>query len=127
MGDVGALVIGSKLGKHPLLPAVSPNKSIEGCVGGLCFSIVTALLCRHFLPEFPQFAWMHIAAMGAFFGALGQIGDLSELMIKRDCNVKDSGKFLPGLGGVLDLIDSLLFSAPAFYLYISSVLSVAAM
>jgi phosphatidate cytidylyltransferase len=61
--------------------------------------------------------------MGAFFGCLGQLGDLSESLIKRDCGVKDSGKFLPGMGGVLDVIDSLLFSAPAFYLYMSSTLN----
>jgi phosphatidate cytidylyltransferase len=60
--------------------------------------------------------------MGAFFGGLGQLGDLSESLIKRDCNVKDSGKMMPGMGGVLDIIDSLLFSAPAFYLYMSSTL-----
>jgi phosphatidate cytidylyltransferase len=60
--------------------------------------------------------------MGLFFGAMGQLGDLSESLIKRDCNIKDSGKFLPGMGGVLDIIDSLLFAAPAFYLYMSSVL-----
>ena len=61
-------------------------------------------------------------AVGAFFGAMGQLGDLSESLLKRDCQVKDSGKLLPGMGGVLDVIDSLLFSAPAFYLYMSAVL-----
>ena len=61
--------------------------------------------------------------MGAFFGMIGQLGDFSESLIKRDCNVKDSGKLFPGMGGVLDVIDSLLFSAPAFYLYMSAVLN----
>ena len=60
--------------------------------------------------------------MGACFGGIGQLGDLSESLMKRDCEVKDSGKLLPGMGGVLDVIDSLLFSAPAFYLYMSAVL-----
>ncbi len=61
--------------------------------------------------------------MGAFFGGIGQLGDLSESLMKRDCNVKDSGKLLPGMGGVLDMIDSLLFSVPAFYLFMSAALN----
>ena len=69
-----------------------------------------------------KFPLWHVSLIGAFFGGIGQLGDLSESMIKRDCNVKDSGKLLPGMGGVLDVIDSLLFSAPAFYLYMSSTL-----
>ena len=124
-GDIGALFVGSRFGKNPLLPRVSPNKSVEGSLGSIGFSVVTAVLFRSFLPEFVHFSTIHVALMGAFFGALGQLGDLSESLIKRDCNVKDSGKLLPGMGGVLDVIDSLLFSAPAFYLYMSSALDVA--
>ncbi|MCK5214768.1 MAG: phosphatidate cytidylyltransferase [Candidatus Omnitrophica bacterium] len=123
MGDIGALLIGSWIGKHPLLPRVSPNKSIEGGAGSLVFSVVTALLVRSFLPEAIDFKLWHVALMGAFFGGIGQLGDLSESLMKRDCNVKDSGKLLPGLGGVLDIIDSLLFSAPSFYLYMSALLA----
>ena len=121
-GDIGALLIGSRYGKHPLLPRISPNKSAEGSVGSFLFSIVAAILCRHFLPDSAQFTAWHVAFMGAFFGGIGQLGDLSESLMKRDCGVKDSGKLLPGAGGLLDVIDSLLFSAPAFYLYISAVL-----
>ncbi|MCR4337637.1 MAG: phosphatidate cytidylyltransferase [Candidatus Omnitrophica bacterium] len=121
-GDIGALLIGSWLGKHPLFPRVSPNKSIEGSLGSFGFSIAAALLARSFLPESLNFPLWHVAAMGAFFGGIGQIGDLSESLIKRDCHVKDSGKLLPGMGGILDVIDSLLFAGPAFYLYMSSVL-----
>ena len=123
--DIGALFIGSWLGKHPLLPDVSPNKSIEGSLGSLLFSSLAAIMFRDFLPDISHFTIIHVTLMGMFFGALGQLGDLSESMIKRDCNVKDSGKLLPGIGGVLDVIDSLLFSAPAFYLYMSSALDVA--
>lgn len=119
-GDIGALLVGSSFGKHALLPKVSPNKSIEGALGSFVFSVSTAVLCKSFLPDLPTFTPVHVALMGAFFGGLGQLGDLSESLIKRDCNVKDSGKLLPGMGGVLDIIDSLLFSAPAFYLYMSS-------
>jgi len=121
-GDIGALLIGSWLGRHPLFPRISPNKSVEGGVGSIVFSISAALICRSFLPAANHFALWQIASMGAFFGAIGQLGDLSESLIKRDCQVKDSGKLLPGLGGVLDIIDSILFSAPAFYLYMSAFL-----
>ncbi len=122
-GDIGALLIGSWLGKHPLLPQVSPNKSVEGTVGGLLCSALVAVLARSWLPPMPYFTIGYVALMGCFFGGLGQLGDLSESLIKRDCNVKDSGNVVPGIGGILDIIDSLLFSVPAFYLYISVVLS----
>ena len=122
-GDVGAMVFGSWLGRHPLLPKVSPNKSIEGCIGGLLTSSVTAVLCHAWLPALSHFTLGFVAIMGAFFGGLGQLGDLSESLIKRDCKVKDSGHILPGIGGILDSIDSLLFSVPAFYLYMSSTLN----
>ncbi len=121
-GDIGALLIGTAIGKHPLLPKVSPNKSVEGTMGGILVSSVVAVIFSSFLPAEIHFPLWQIALMGMFFGSLGQLGDLSESLIKRDCGVKDSGKLLPGLGGVLDMIDSLLFSAPAFYLYISSTL-----
>ena len=121
-GDIGALLVGSKFGKHPLLPRVSPNKSVEGSLGSFVFSVVAALLCQGFLPGTVHFALWQVALMGAFFGGMGQLGDLSESLMKRDCQVKDSGKLLPGMGGILDIIDSLLFSVPAFYLYMSSVL-----
>ncbi len=120
-GDIGALLIGSVFGKHPLLPNVSPNKSVEGTLGGLLCSALVAVLCRSWLPPFDQFTPGYVALVGCFFGGLGQLGDLSESLIKRDCNVKDSGNFVPGIGGILDLIDSLLFSVPAFYLYMSVV------
>jgi phosphatidate cytidylyltransferase len=121
--DIGALLIGSSLGKHPLLPKVSPNKSVEGTLGAILMSACMALIFRSFLPPTLNLPFWQIFFMGAFFGGLGQLGDLSESLIKRDCGVKDSGKFLPGMGGVLDIIDSLLFSAPAFYLYMSSSLN----
>lgn len=118
--DIGAYIVGSKFGKTPLMPSVSPNKSVEGCVGAILFSTVLALIFRSFLPESIDYPTAQVMLMGAFFGSLGQLGDLSESLIKRDCGVKDSGKLMPGLGGILDMIDSILFSAPAFYLYISS-------
>ncbi len=121
-GDIGAYIVGSQIGKTPLLPQVSPNKSVEGSVGALITSALVAVLFRSFLPSSVNFPVEQVALMGAFFSGLGQLGDLSESLIKRDCGVKDSGKLLPGLGGVLDMIDSLLFAVPAFYLYMSSTL-----
>ncbi len=122
MGDIGALMIGERLGRHPLFSRISPKKSIEGSLGGILMSILMAITFRSFLPIQLQYNLFHVALMGAFFGMIGQLGDLSESLIKRDCHVKDSGKLLPGMGGVLDAIDSILFSAPVFYLYVSAAL-----
>jgi len=122
-GDMGALLVGSKFGKHPLLPRISPNKTIEGSIGSFGASALAAVLGKALVPEVFQFSVWHIALVGIFFGGIGQIGDMSESLIKRDCDVKDSGKMLPALGGALDAIDSLLFSVPVFYFYMSSVLS----
>lgn len=121
-GDIGALLVGSKFGRKPLLPRISPNKSVEGSLGSLTFSVLAAILGGALIPSSFNLSLWHIGYMGAFFGGIGQLGDLSESLIKRDCQVKDSGKLLPGLGGVLDIIDSILFTAPAFYFYMSSVL-----
>jgi phosphatidate cytidylyltransferase len=119
---MGALLIGSKIGRHPLLPRVSPNKTVEGSIGSFAFSAIAAVCGRALLPVEPSFSLVHVIFLGLFFGGLGQLGDISESLIKRDCNVKDSGKMLPALGGVLDAIDSLLFSAPVFYFYMAQVL-----
>ena len=123
-GDVGALLIGSRFGKHLLLPRVSPHKTLEGGIGSLIFSVLSAVLGQSLLPKEANFPLWHVIFLGAFFGGIGQLGDLSESLIKRDCNVKDSGKFPPALGGILDCIDSVLFTAPTFYFYMSSVLRV---
>lgn len=123
-GDIGALVIGKRFGKHPLMPKTSPNKTIEGSIGSCLTSVIIALVLSSWLPDELNFTFWQIILIGAVFGVLGQVGDLSESMIKRDCNVKDSGKALPALGGVLDMIDSLLFAAPAFYFYMSVSLNI---
>jgi phosphatidate cytidylyltransferase len=116
-GDIGAYLIGTRFGKHPLLPRISPKKSREGAIGGLGFSILAAFACKRFL----NFSDLQLLCVGIILSILGQLGDLSESLLKRDCHVKDSGNFIPGIGGVLDLIDSLLFTAPVFYFYISIV------
>ncbi len=114
MGDIGAYLVGTRFGRHYLIPRISPKKSIEGAVGGFVFSLVSSSIGGMFLPiPFP-----HLLTLGCLLGILGQLGDLSESLIKRDCQVKDSGNLVPGLGGMLDLIDSLLFTAPVLYFYI---------
>lgn len=117
-GDIGAYLVGSRFGKTPLMPRISPNKTVEGSIAGLVFNILTAFVCKPILG----FSYPHLFILAVCMGVLGQLGDLSESLIKRDCEVKDSGKIFPGMGGVLDEIDSLLFVAPAFYFYMSVVL-----
>lgn len=114
-GDIGAYFIGTRLGKHRLIPRISPKKTVEGMLGGLLLSVLVSLACVKFLPSF---SLLRLLILGLLLGALAQIGDLSESLIKRDCEAKDSGKTLPGLGGVLDALDSLLFTAPVFYFYV---------
>jgi len=111
LGDIGAFLVGSKWGRHPLISRISPNKTIEGSIGSLVFSILGALACKSFLP----FNHVQLLVMAISLNILGQLGDLSESLLKRDCQVKDSGNIFPGMGGVLDEIDSLLFTAPVFY------------
>ena len=115
LGDIGAYLVGTRFGKTPLMPRISPKKSIEGAVGGLIFSVIGAVICHPFV----NFDYPHLLFFGFSLGILAQLGDLSESLMKRDCQVKDSGNIFPGMGGILDLIDSLIFTAPAFYFYVS--------
>lgn len=118
LGDMGAYFIGTRFGRTPLMPRISPKKTVEGAVGGLVFSVAGALVSEPFLG----LSYLHLLFIGLFLGILAQLGDLSESLMKRDCQVKDSGEVLPGMGGALDFIDSLLFSAPVFYFYMSTML-----
>ncbi len=118
-GDIGAYFVGTYFGKHHLIPRISPKKSVEGAVGGFIFSVAFAILSKHYLPTVPI---VHLIILGCLLGILAQVGDLSESLIKRDCQVKDSGNLIPGLGGMLDLIDSILFTAPTLYLYVKKFL-----
>lgn len=114
--DIGAYAVGSLIGRHPLIPHISPKKSIEGTIGGLLAGVAVSIAMRSYLPvEFPL---IHAATLGFFLGGLGQIGDLSESMMKRFCHAKDSSKLLPGMGGVMDVADSILFTAPIFYYHL---------
>jgi phosphatidate cytidylyltransferase len=114
-GDVGAFYAGSYLGRHKLCPAVSPNKTIEGSIGGLCANVlIGGIIKAVFLPALP---WATSVAMFLLVGAAGQIGDLYESALKRSVHIKDSGTLLPGHGGMLDRIDALLFASPVALLF----------
>lgn len=118
--DIGAYVTGSHLGRHKLCPHLSPKKTVEGAIGGFVFALAASLICFliFFLMKKPLFNIYEILGLGAFFGITSQVGDLVESIYKRDAGVKDSGKSIPGHGGVLDRIDSLLFTLPLMYLYL---------
>lgn len=111
--DTAALYTGTMLGKHGLCPAVSPKKTVEGLLGGLCGAVAAGLLCRYFfLPGQNGFS---IIVLSLFLGIIAMVGDLTESAIKRGCGVKDSGALLPGHGGILDRVDAMLVTAPVLY------------
>lgn len=115
--DIGAYLFGSRFGKTELIPRISPKKTKEGTIGGILFSLLIAVVLGRFLTGF---SLAHLLVLGVLLAIIGQVGDLAESLIKRDCKVKDSGTYLPGIGGALDLIDSLLFTAPVFYFYVKT-------
>jgi len=125
MGDTGAYLVGRLMGRHKMTPVLSPGKTVEGAVGAIFFACLGAWLSWHFLfPSMnaaclmPGSGWLWIP-YGILVGIAGILGDLAESLIKRDAGRKDSSTWLPGFGGVLDVLDSLLFAAPvgwAFWL-----------
>jgi phosphatidate cytidylyltransferase len=109
-GDTAAMYAGLFLGKHKLIPEVSPGKTIEGSIGGLLGSLIAGALFKlWFLPEV---SWGGCILFSLASGLAGQVGDLFESVLKRSAGIKDSGRILPGHGGILDRIDALLFAAP---------------
>lgn len=114
-GDTAAFYTGCNLGKRKLYPIVSPNKSIEGAIGGLLGSLVGTFLAKGVF--FPQLTVIDCFVLALVAGMLGQIGDLFESLLKRSFGVKDSGVIIPGHGGILDRLDSILFAAPVVYYY----------
>lgn len=119
--DVGGYFVGKLFGKHPLAPSLSPKKTIEGAVGGFFFAILMstgmAFISEFFTIDSFNLTIGEAIILGSVIGILAQIGDLAESLLKRDAFVKDSNS-LPGLGGVLDMLDSLLFTAPVVYFFI---------
>ncbi|MCF7852275.1 MAG: phosphatidate cytidylyltransferase [Simkaniaceae bacterium] len=121
IADIGGYFIGKIWGKHKLAPHLSPKKTIEGALGGLCLSLIASIcffLIGRFLPQM-QFSLTLFQSiiLGLLLGVLGQLGDLSESLFKRDAQIKDSNT-IPGIGGVLDMFDSLIFTIPALYLFL---------
>lgn len=113
--DAGAYYAGRLMGRHSLAPRISPNKTVEGAIGGLVFAILGSLAAIHwFLPSLQV---MDALAVGLLLGVFGQAGDLVESLWKRSAGVKDSGRLLFAHGGFLDKMDSLIFTVPVFYYY----------
>lgn len=115
-GDTGAYYAGISLGRRKLMPTVSPNKTVEGLVGGLVLAVAAAGAGGAWF--LPSFTLADCVATGLLLTVAGVAGDLAESALKRGAGVKDSGSLLPGHGGVLDRLDSLLFTAPVFYYYV---------
>ena len=122
--DIGAYLIGSSLGHHKMIPRISPKKTWEGTIGGILFAIGGSWLCLRILPELSRdgLNLLHMVVLGLLLGGAAVIGDLAESLVKREAGVKDSSTILPGHGGCLDMIDSLLFTAPLLYVYMRLVL-----
>lgn len=114
--DTAAYVLGRWLGKHKLIPQISPGKTVEGTIAGLCIGAIGGLVIWLLLLE-EMFGPVHAIGLGILLGIVSQISDLSESIIKRTADVKDSGALIPGHGGLLDRCDSLIFSAPTLYYY----------
>lgn len=118
-GDTGAYYAGMSMGRTPLAPRISPNKTVEGLLGGCLLAVVMALIARAWF--IPSFTILDAVVLGVVLTVVGLIGDLSESMFKRGAGVKDSGGLIPGHGGMLDRLDSLLLTAPTYYYYVTLV------
>jgi phosphatidate cytidylyltransferase len=119
-GDTAAYYVGKAFGSHKLSPSISPGKTVEGAVGGLAANLVVgALFAQCWLSELD---WSWVMGLAVLLGIMGQIGDLAESVLKRSVGSKDSGRLLPGHGGVLDRIDGLLFATPVLYYFKAYVL-----
>lgn len=123
--DMGAYLFGSAFGRHPFVPHISPKKTWEGFAGALLMSVFAAWGLYSLIPDkLSAFRLFDVIALGLILGFAAVIGDLAESIVKRSAHSKDSGALLPGIGGTLDLIDSLLFTAPLMYFYMRLVLGI---
>lgn len=121
-GDMGAYLVGSLIGKHKMIPHISPGKTWQGFGGALLGSILGMVGIMLIFPQHMQpLTWGTALLLAPVLSIIGVIGDLAESVLKRCHQIKDSGKKLPGIGGILDLTDSLLFTAPAAYLYLKAI------
>lgn len=119
--DMGAYITGSLIGKHKMIPHISPAKTWEGFAGALFFAQLAACGLYALMPGklAALHSWPHVIALGLLLAILAVVGDLAESVVKRSLHAKDSGNMLPGIGGGLDLIDSICFTAPALYFYLT--------
>src|ERR1700732_1242956 len=123
--DMGAYLLGSAIGRHQMIPHISPQKTWEGFFGALVLSLCASLALYKLMPgHLSALTWTHATILGLLLGFAAVVGDLAESIIKRSTGVKDSGNFLPGIGGALDLVDSLLFTAPLLFFYLRLVIRV---
>jgi len=117
--DIGAYFTGMSIGRNKMIPWLSPKKTWEGLAGGVVFAAAVGAALAHFSAQLPlesdRYPWWVGAVAGALAAVIGQAGDLAESAFKRDAGLKDSGRILPGMGGVLDVLDSPLFTGPLFY------------
>jgi phosphatidate cytidylyltransferase len=121
--DMGAYLVGSLFGRHKMIPRISPGKTWEGFGGAILFSTLASVVFVHFAGrQLAAMNWMHALVLGVVLSSAAVLGDLIESLFKREASVKDSGSLFPGIGGILDLMDSLLFNAPLMYLYLRHVL-----
>lgn len=122
--DIGAYSVGSLIGKHKMIPRISPNKTWEGFGGAVAVSTLASVVFAWLAgPKLRGMTWGHAVILGILLSTAAVVGDLIESLFKREAGVKDSGRFFPGIGGILDLMDSLLFNAPLMYLYLRHVLT----
>jgi phosphatidate cytidylyltransferase len=120
---MGAYLAGTLFGKHKLVPHISPHKSWEGLVGAIAMATGGSFFLWWLIPDrLAVFDATDVAVLGVLLGGAAVIGDLAESIVKRGAEAKDSGGLLPGIGGVLDLIDSVLFTAPVLFFYMRLVL-----
>ena len=117
--DSFAFIFGSKYGKKKIFPKISPNKTWLGTISGYLSSLVFIFFMLKYNFVEIEFSYLNLFAIGTIFGIIGQIGDALESLIKRYADIKDSGKILRGHGGMLDRLDSLILSAPCFYIFLN--------